>query len=262
MVQLLNGDKNNRLLGRPLTMTESGARSSWPIETCGVARVFEIRIPPLDLAGTLQVPLDAQGVIAFAHGSGSSRSSPRNKAVADALNARGFATLLFDLLTEAEESDRSNVFDIPLLADRLCDAVRRLTKEPHVASLPVGLFGASTGAAAALVAAARLSGEVDAIVSRGGRPDLAGDALDRIRTPTLLIVGGADFGVIELNERAFERLQGPKALRIVPRATHLFPEPGALQTVIGHAAEWFQAYLRRPRARPDAARSEDAHRRV
>jgi pimeloyl-ACP methyl ester carboxylesterase len=150
---------------------------------------------------------------------------------------------LFDLLTSREESNRANVFDIPLLSERLVDAVRWLDQEPLAGHLPLGLFGASTGAAAALVAAARLGERVGAVVSRGGRPDLAGDALDQIRTPTLLIVGGADFGVIELNEQAFERLRGPKALEIVPGASHLFPEPGALEAVIAHAARWFENYL-------------------
>jgi pimeloyl-ACP methyl ester carboxylesterase len=205
--------------------------------------VHEIHIAPIGLAGTLQVPRAARALVVFAHGSGSSRFSPRNRAVASALNARGIATLLFDLLTPEEEADRANVFDIPLLADRLVDAVRWLNEQPAVARLPVGLFGASTGAAAALVAAARLKDRVGAIVSRGGRPDLAGDALDQIRTPTLLIVGGIDFGVIELNEQALARLRGPKALQIIPHASHLFPEPGALEDVIAHAARWFEQYL-------------------
>lgn len=159
------------------------------------------------------------------------------------MNTSGIATLLFDLLTPAEEADRANVFDIPLLADRLVDAVRWLDGQPSVAKLPLGLFGASTGAAAALVAAAKLPHRVGAVVSRGGRPDLAGDALDTVRAPTLLIVGGVDFGVIELNEQAFARLQGPKALEIVPGASHLFPEVGALEAVIEHATRWFERYL-------------------
>lgn len=206
-------------------------------------QVRDVRIAPIGLAGTLQVPKDAYALVAFAHGSGSSRLSPRNTAVAGALNAQGMATLLFDLLTPAEEADRANVFDIPLLADRLVDAVRWLESQPAIAELPIGLFGASTGAAAALVAAAALPARVGAVVSRGGRPDLAGDALDRIRTPTLLIVGGIDFGVIELNEQAFARLRGPKALEIVPGASHLFPEPGALEAVIDLAARWFNRHL-------------------
>jgi pimeloyl-ACP methyl ester carboxylesterase len=203
----------------------------------------DIRVPPLGLAGTLSMPEHAHGLVAFAHGSGSSRLSPRNMAVAEALNARGFVTLLFDLLTPPEESDRANVFDIRLLAGRLVDAIRWLDGQSSVARLPLGLFGASTGAAAALVTAAELPDRVGAVVSRGGRPDLAGDALDRVRAPTLLIVGGLDFGVIELNEQALERLPQPKALEIVPGATHLFPETGALEAVIAHAARWFERHL-------------------
>jgi pimeloyl-ACP methyl ester carboxylesterase len=203
----------------------------------------EVRIPPLGLAGDLRIPGGAASVVVFAHGSGSSRLSPRNRAVAQALNRDGIATLLFDLLTIEEEADRANVFDIPLLAARLVDAVRWLDDEATVAGLPLGLFGASTGAAAALVAAAALGDRVGAVVSRGGRPDLAGDALARIRTPTLLIVGGADTVVIELNQLALARLAGPKALEIVPGASHLFPEPGALEAVIAHAAHWFDRHL-------------------
>jgi putative phosphoribosyl transferase len=176
--------------------------------------------------------------------------SPRNRAVAEGLNAFGFATLLFDLLTVDEETDRANVFDIPLLAERLADATRALEGQ-FVADLPLGLFGASTGAAAALVAAAILPDRVGAVVSRGGRPDLAGDALDRVRAPTLLIVGGADYGVIELNEEALARLNGPKALEIVPEATHLFPEPGALEAVIELAAQWFEQHLARGGSRSE-----------
>ncbi len=204
----------------------------------------EVIIPPLGLAGTLNVPKSALGLVVFAHGSGSSRLSPRNTAVAKALNARGFATLLFDLLTSGEEADRANVFDIALLAERLVDVVQWLGGQaPSVANLPLGLFGASTGAAAALVAAARVPERIAAVVSRGGRPDLAGDALPLVRAPTLLVVGGDDFGVIELNEEALARLRAPKALEIVPGATHLFPEPGAMEAVIAHAAQWFGRYL-------------------
>lgn len=205
--------------------------------------IHAARIPPIGLAGTLRIPEGATALIAFAHGSGSSRFSPRNMAVAAALNRQGMATLLFDLLTPEEEADRANVFDIPLLAERIIAAADWIAGEPLTQNLRLGLFGASTGAAAALVAAARLGDRVGAIVSRGGRPDLAGDALDSIRTPTLLIVGGADFVVIELNEQAFARLRGPKKLEIVPGASHLFPEPGALEAVIDHAAHWFQRYL-------------------
>jgi len=203
----------------------------------------DVRILPVGLAGILQIPKNAYALVAFAHGSGSSRLSPRNMLVARALNDRGIATLLFDLLTPAEEADRANVFNIALLADRLADAVRWLDGEALLAKLPLGLFGASTGAAAALVAAAKLPRRVGAVVSRGGRPDLAGAALDKVRAPTLLIVGGVDFGVIELNEQAMARLRAPKALEIVPGASHLFPEPGALEAVIDHAGAWFERHL-------------------
>jgi putative phosphoribosyl transferase len=206
-----------------------------------------VRIPPRNLAGTLQIPKKSYALVAFAHGSGSSHLSPRNMLVANALNDRGIATLLFDLLTPEEEEQRANVFDIRLLADRLVDAIGWLDEKPAVATFPLGLFGASTGAAAALVAAARFPRRVGAVVSRGGRPDLAVDVLDSVHAPTLLIVGGADFGVIELNEQALARLAGPKALKIVPGASHLFPEPGALETVIDYAGDWFERHLsRRP----------------
>ena len=211
----------------------------------------EVAIPPLGLAGTLVVPTAAFALVVFAHGSGSSRFSPRNTAVAEALNRRGFATLLFDLLTPREETDRANVFDISLLAERLVEVVQWLGRpEQSIANLPLGLFGASTGAAAALVAAARLPGRIGAVVSRGGRPDLAGDALPMVRAPTLLIVGGADFGVIELNEAALRQLRAPKALQIVEGATHLFPEPGAMDAVIDHASRWFDRYLAESPGRP------------
>jgi len=217
----------------------------------------EISIPPIGLAGDLRVPSAAKAIVAFVHGSGSGRLSPRNRSVAEALNRHRIATLLFDLLTVAEESDRANVFDIPLLAERLVAAVRWLDQEPAVAGLPLGLFGASTGAAAALVAAAQLDDRVGAIVSRGGRPDLAGRALDRISVPTLLIVGGADVPVIELNRQAFARLRGAKALEIVPGASHLFPERRALEAVMGHAAAWFEHHLVSSAAEPvETARSK------
>ena len=203
----------------------------------------EVDIPPVGLAGALHVPSKARALVIFAHGSGSSRFSSRNRAVAAALNDRGIGTLLFDLLTAQEEADRANVFDIGLLAQRLADAVRFVEREPSLSGLALGFFGASTGAAAALAAAVPLGDRIGAIVSRGGRPDLAGEALNRIRTPILLIVGGADYGVIELNEQAYALLQGPKALEIVPGASHLFPEPGALEAVIEHATRWFERYL-------------------
>jgi pimeloyl-ACP methyl ester carboxylesterase len=205
--------------------------------------IREVTIPPLGLAGTLRLPPRARGVIVFAHGSGSSRRSPRNVAVAEALAKRSFASLLFDLLTEEEETDRAYVFDIALLAQRLIDAIRWLKGEPALLGLAVGLFGASTGAAAALVVAAELGCDVAALVSRGGRPDLAGAALERVRTPSLMIVGGADESVIELNEEALTHLRAEKSLVVVPGATHLFPERGALDAVIAHALKWFEAHM-------------------
>jgi len=207
--------------------------------------VFEraVAIGALQLPGNLTVPDSASALVLFAHGSGSSRHSPRNRAVASALNERGIATLLFDLLNPDEEQDRRNVFDIGLLAKRLVEAVRWVDSTPDLASLPLGLFGASTGAAAALVAAAQLGKRVGAVVSRGGRPDLAGLVLNQVTAPTLLIVGGLDGVVIELNETAYDRLRCKKALEIVPGATHLFPEPGALERVMALAADWFGAHL-------------------
>jgi putative phosphoribosyl transferase len=208
----------------------------------------DVCIPPHELDGTVRLPSAARGLVVFVHGSGSSRFSPRNVAVAAALNQAGFATLLFDLLTAVEEADRRKVFDIRLLADRLLDAIQWVEQDPELSTLPLGLFGASTGAAAALVAAARMGEQVGAVVSRGGRPDLAAAALDAVHSPTLLVVGGRDDVVIQLNEQALLSLQGPKALWIVPGATHLFPEPGALDEVIERAAMWFSAYLGHPAA--------------
>jgi pimeloyl-ACP methyl ester carboxylesterase len=230
-------------------MTTLGQQRSRGGATAALS-VRDVVIPPIGLAGILRVPRDACALVVFAHGSGSSRLSPRNTKVAEGLSGHGLATLLFDLLTEQEEGDRANVFDIGLLATRLADAIEWLGREPDAARFPIGLFGASTGAAAALVAAARLGGRIGAVVSRGGRPDLAGDALDQICVPTLLIVGGVDFGVIELNEEALARIQGPKALEIVPGASHLFPEPGTLEAVIDHAARWFTRYLASPAVGP------------
>lgn len=205
--------------------------------------IREMTIPPVRLAGTLHIPQSAHGVVVFAHGSGSSRFSPRNRLVAEALNAQGLATLLFDLLTEREEADRANVFDIELLAGRLIYAIDYLEGDAFARNVSLGLFGASTGAAAALVAAAKTGERVAAVVSRGGRPDLAGAALAKVYAPTLLIVGGTDYSVIELNEQALAKLGGPKALEIIPGASHLFPEPGALDAVIECATRWFKRYL-------------------
>ena len=200
-----------------------------------------VSVPPRGLSGELAVPPAARGLVLFAHGSGSSRLSPRNAAVADALNARGFATLLFDLLTPDEAADRRNVFDIPLLADRIMGAALYAAGEPDVADLPLGIFGASTGAA--LVAAGELGSRVAAVVSRGGRPDLAGQWMARVAAPTLLIVGGNDTQVIALNEQALAALPGEKHLLVVPGAGHLFEEPGALETVARAAGDWFHRHL-------------------
>jgi len=206
-------------------------------------KIRDLQLPNLELGATLRLPDSPKGIIVFAHGSGSSRFSPRNAAVAESLNQAGFGTLLLDLLTPAEEADRNNVFDIPLLANRLIFAVAWIDRQPELSYLPLGFFGASTGAAAAIVAAARLGKRVGAVVSRGGRPDLAEQALDLVTAPTLLIVGGADHAVLGLNEKAFAQLRTQKALRIVPGATHLFEEPGALEEVSRYAIEWFDTHL-------------------
>ena len=213
----------------------------------------QVAIPPLGLPGDLTVPPNPRGIILFAHGSGSSRGSPRNTYVARKLNAEGFATLLFDLLTPEEGQDRRNVFDIPLLADRVIEASIWITSEPDLEDLPLGLFGASTGAGAALVAAAELKGRVAAVVSRGGRPDLAMDFLPQVACPTLLVVGSLDHDVIRLNEQALAALTCAKKLEIVPGAGHLFEEPGTLDLAVDHATNWFNTHLRaqpKPEAPP------------
>lgn len=209
---------------------------------------FHLLLPPLDLPGDLRLPENAHALVVFAHGSGSSRLSPRNVMVAEALNEKGIATLLFDLLSDDEAGNRANVFDIPLLASRLTETVRWVRGQSRIGQLPLGLFGASTGAAAAIMAAQQLGKDIGAVVSRGGRPDLARDALAGVIAPTLLIVGGADVDVIELNEVALARLVCVKELVIIPGATHLFPEPGALKQVIDHASNWFNRHLVRRRA--------------
>jgi len=201
-----------------------------------------IKTGPLPFAADVAVPHAARGIVVFAHGSGSSRLSPRNRHVAAQLNTAGLATVLFDLLTEEEAEDRRNVFDIALLGRRMAEAV--VEAHEQYPRLPVGLFGASTGAAAALHAAARHEDIVRAVVSRGGRPDLASHAaLRKVRAPTLLIVGGDDTGVIEMNEQACAALGCVKHLAIVPGATHLFEEPGTLEEVARLAAEWFTRHL-------------------
>lgn len=201
--------------------------------------------PDVLLAGTLRVPADAQEIVVFAHGSGSSRMSPRNRFVAERLGTHGLATLLFDLLTEDEERNRANVFDLELLTARLLAAARWVDQQEALARLPLGFFGARTGAGAALWAASELEGRVAAVVSRGGRPDLVISILPHVRAPTLLIVGGADEPVIEMNRRALAELGGPRELVIVPGATHLFEEPGALEQVAELASSWFVHHLPR-----------------
>ncbi len=200
---------------------------------------------PLELPGDLALPDDPRGLVIFAHGSGSGRTSPRNRFVAGVLHEAGLATLLFDLLTPLEAEERGNVFDIDLLSDRLGEAVRWAASQAATASLPVGLFGASTGAAAALRTAAA-ERRVTAVVSRGGRPDLAGPSLRHVRVPVLLVVGSLDEDVLELNRRALDHLGGAKQLSIVRGASHLFEEEGTLAEAARLAAEWFRRYLAPP----------------
>jgi putative phosphoribosyl transferase len=195
------------------------------------------------LPGELALPAEALGVVVFAHGSGSSRLSPRNRFVSEVLHQRRIGTLLLDLLTDAEAEDRGNVFDIELLGARLGEALSWLLQQPEASAFATGLFGASTGAAAALVCAARYPDRVAAVVSRGGRPDLAGAHLRGVRAPTLLVVGGEDYEVLQLNRSAWRELQCEKRLEIVPGATHLFEEPGTLEAVAELAAGWFARYL-------------------
>lgn len=205
-------------------------------------REVEIPLGGETHGGSLGIPPNAQGLVLFAHGSGSSRFSPRNAFVAGELRRHGVATLLFDLLTEREDRTYRTRFDIELLTRRLVEAAAWVAKQRDLRHFPLGLFGASTGAAAALQAAA-VDERVRAVVSRGGRPDLAGEALPRVRAATLLIVGGADDIVIELNREAYARLRCVKDLQIVPGATHLFEEPGTLEEVARLAAHWFDRYL-------------------
>ncbi|MBJ7521056.1 MAG: dienelactone hydrolase family protein [Solirubrobacteraceae bacterium] len=208
-----------------------------------VRQAVTFEVPGGLLEGDLAVPEGARGLVVFAHGSGSGRHSPRNRAVAEALQQRGLATLLFDLLTDEESMDRSHVFDIPMLAGRLTQVGRWSREHPATAELPLGLFGASTGAAAALVAAAELGPDVRAVVSRGGRPDLAADRLDQVTAPTLLIVGRRDESVLLLNRMAAIRLAGPHELAVIDGAGHVFEEPGALEQVAALAGGWFLAHM-------------------
>ena len=215
----------------------------------GAIESFDVTVPvngvkgqPSGLPGRLVLPAPPTGLVLFAHGSGSSRHSPRTAAVASVLHESWIGTLLFDLLTEQEATDRVNVFDVALLAERLLAAVRYVTGLEQTRHLPLGLFGASTGAAAALLAAA-VEPRVSAVVSRGGRPDLAGRKLRVVHAPTLLIVGGDDTEVLELNMQAFAQLDCEKQLAIVPGATHLFEEPGTLEEAARLAAEWFARHM-------------------
>ena len=198
----------------------------------------------VELDGELILPPSATGVVLFAHGSGSSRFSPRNTYVAEVLQQHGIGTLLFDLLTREEDQDYETRFDIALLTRRLLVATAWLQSNPKTQAMHLGYFGASTGAAAALQAAAKMGDKIAAMVSRGGRPDLAGEvALSRVTAPTLLIVGAADYGVIELNQQAYELMNCEKKLVMIPGATHLFEEPGTLQQAARSAAEWFVKHL-------------------
>lgn len=244
---------------RPLAATTRTADKGGicaPIDTLRITRdprcmaaplpeAVAIPIPDLPgaLPGALALPPRPKGLVIFAHGSGSSRMSPRNRRVAERLNEAHLGTLLFDLLTPAEAEHRSEVFDIPLLGRRLRAAVHWARAEPRLGHLPLGLFGASTGAGAALMAAAELPEEIGAVVSRGGRPDLAAGALAKVEAPTLLVVGGADDVVVGLNRAAFARLGCERRLKIVPGASHLFEEPGALEAVASLAADWFEDHL-------------------
>lgn len=215
-----------------------------------MARDEEIQVPvgAVTLAGHLVVPERPTGIVVFAHGSGSSRHSPRNRAVADVLNRAGLATLLFDLLTPQEEQLRANVFDISLLAGRLVEVSKWLAAKSQTAALPLGYFGASTGAGAALAAAADRRVKVAAVVSRGGRPDLAGWALKNVSAPTLLIVGSHDEAVLELNRQAKAMMSGTCELAIVTGATHVFEEAGAIEKVARLARDWFLEYFDRTTA--------------
>src|SRR3989440_556152 len=222
-------------------LTVAGADRQVAVD--GVDKEVVIPAEGRELAGHLTIPSGARGLVVFAHGSGSGRHSPRNQAVARALNDAGLGTLLFDLLSPEEEADRANVFDIPLLAGRLGAATAWLLDQDDARALPIGFFGASTGAGAALWAAAEPDSPVRAIVSRGGRPDLAGARLESVRAPTLLIVGGRDDAVLEMNRDAARHLTREHRIEVVPGATHLFEEPGALEAVADLAARWFLEHL-------------------
>lgn len=246
VISLLRGAEQTMRGGA--AKTDSEDCSDQANDFSAIEQEVQIRAANVMLDGTLNIPADARGIVLFAHGSGSSRHSPRNRYVAGILQSRGLATLLFDLLTHEEEViDRKTAelrFNIPLLGKRLIEVTRWISQNPNTRNLTIGYFGASTGAAAALIAAARLPGIVAAVVSRGGRPDLAGEELGNVGAPTLLIVGGLDQQVIQLNRQALEKLKcGSKQLLLVSGATHLFEEPGTLEQVSTSAAEWLVRYL-------------------
>jgi len=208
-------------------------------------KIIHVNLPQGSLEGMLKIPPKSDGIVLFAHGSGSSRLSPRNNFVAKLLNDAGLATLLIDLLTTKEDENYQTRFNINLLTERLKNVYDWLKSQSDTKDLRIGLFGSSTGAAAALQLAAALGEKITAVVSRGGRPDLALDVLDSVSAPTLLIVGGNDFGVIELNQKAYDQLVCHKHLEIIPHATHLFEEPGCLDAVAKSAQSWFQRFLSR-----------------
>jgi pimeloyl-ACP methyl ester carboxylesterase len=245
----VSSDRRNYRLGSRSNSIGDTTEVSIMSQTLASLVERDVRIPTGDgaLAGDLVVPAGAKGLVLFAHGSGSSRHSPRNVWVAERLHRRAIATLLFDLLTPNEEQrdivTREHRFDIPLLGRRLVDGIDWAATQDDLFPLPLGLFGASTGSAAALVAAAARTDRVSAVVSRGGRPDLAGDALPHVTAPTLLIVGGRDDVVLDLNRRALAMMRSDKRLDVVPGATHLFEEPGALERVADLASDWFVEYL-------------------
>lgn len=210
-----------------------------------IKETITVSIGSINLEGELILPRSARGLVLFAHGSGSSRFSPRNNFVARILRGAGMGTLLFDLLSEEEDQIYENRFNIELLTERLLAATKWIEKNPEAKNLALGYFGASTGSAAALAVAAKLGPKISAVISRGGRPDMVpARELARVKAPTLLIVGGADADVLELNKQAYAHLKCTKELAIVPKATHLFEEPGALEEVARLAAEWFKKYLK------------------
>lgn len=224
---------------------------------CGPSTPVRVPLEKTALQGDLSISPDPSGLVIFVHGSGSSRFSPRNRHVAEQLNKHGLATLLLDLLTEDENAIDSETmqyrFDIPMLADRSTLVVSWVRKQPGLERLPIGLFGASTGAAAALITAAAMPSQIAAVVSRGGRPDLAKDTLNKVQAPTLLIVGGKDRVVIDLNEKAVKQMRCIRQLQIIPGATHLFEEPGALEQVADAASGWFLTYLQSSQPRQKIA---------